>query len=117
VRQRVFLGDHPAHRHADEMEVADAEMVDQRLGVARHLRRGIGPLGPARLADAAIVEAQHAEAGVDQRGDLEGPRQQIVGKSVDEDDGFLGRVDAIDLVVDRDSVDFSCWQASLLGTG
>ena len=51
----------------------EAELVDQRLGVGGHLLGGVGPGGPVGLADAAIVEPQHAEAGIDQRGDLEAP--------------------------------------------
>ena len=73
-------------------KLVDAEPVDQRLGVVGQQLRGIGAGGPVALADAAIVEAQHAVAGLDQRGDLEAPRLQIVGKSVDEDDGLLGGV-------------------------
>ena len=57
------------------------------LASSASMLRGVGPGGLVALADAAIVEAQHAEAGIDQRRDLEAPGQQIVGKAVDEDDG------------------------------
>ena len=33
IGERVLLGDHPAHRHAHQVEAGDAEVVDQRLRV------------------------------------------------------------------------------------
>ena len=90
IGQRVLLGDHAAHRDAHQVEAGEAERVDQRLGVVGEQLRGVGTGRLVGLADAAIVEAQHAVAGLDERRDLEAPGHQVVGEAVDQDDGLLG---------------------------
>ena len=50
------LGDHPAHRRADDVGGVDAEVVEQPDGVGRHVAERVRRLGrtAARRADASI---------------------------------------------------------------
>jgi hypothetical protein len=88
VGQRVFLDDHPAHGHAEQVEPGDAEMIHQCLGVVGQQPGRVGPGGLAGLADTAVVEHQQPVAGLGQFGFLERPGLQVVGEPVDQDDGL-----------------------------
>ncbi len=65
--QRVRLRDHATHGDAHQVEVADAELVHKRLRVVGEQLGTVWALGGGALADPAVVEAQHAEAGVENR--------------------------------------------------
>ncbi len=99
---RVLLGDHASHGDADHVEVGDAEAVDERLRVLCEERRRVGPGRLVGRADPAVVEAQDAEPGLEQRRSLVAPALEVVGEAVDEHHR-LGAV-ALQAVVDRDAV-------------
>ncbi len=48
---RHGLGDHPAHRRADDVGPVDAEVVEQADGVVGHVRQRVGHLGQRRRHD------------------------------------------------------------------
>ena len=56
VGERQLLGDHPAHRDADDVGALDLERVEQRQRVAGHVGDRERQLGPAREPHAAVVE-------------------------------------------------------------
>ena len=74
MREREEGGDARAHRIAHDIGARDAEMIEQRAHVLRHVARVIGgrivELG--RVAMAAIVERDDAAAGARQRRDPAG---------------------------------------------
>ena len=119
------LGDHPAHRHTDDVGPPDAEHVEQagcvvghvvdrvvRLGAARgdggehHLtagRRRRGHLGGQ--TDVSIVEPDHAEApGHERLDELERPGDELAAESHHEQQR-LAVVVAVHVVLDADAVD------------
>ena len=110
VGDRVLLGDHAAHRDADQVEVGEPELVDQRLGVVGEQLRRVRA-GRRSTADAAVVEAQHAVAGAS-RSSIWNPRSPVVGQAVDQHDGLVAV--AFEPVVDVDAVDVMRSAFSLL---
>ena len=103
VGQGVLLGDHAAHGHAHQVEVADAERIDQRLRVVGEHPAGVGPGRLGAGPDAAVVEPEHPVAGAEEVVHLEGPGLQVVCQAVDQDDGL--RAVALQLVVHVDVID------------
>src|SRR5258705_10584314 len=91
---RVFLGDHPAHRDAEQVEALDAQRVHESGEILGHLRRAVRPGRSRRLPHAAVVVADHAIA-LGERGDLGLPRLLCVGEAIHEHER-LGTV-AVDL--------------------
>ncbi len=87
--QRDLLGDHAAHRDAAHVRTGDAEHVHEPHGVVGHHRRGVGSVGRVRLADAAIVEGDHAVLR-GEGGDLQAPREVIAAEAHDEHERVAG---------------------------
>jgi hypothetical protein len=89
VRERQVLGDHAAHRHADDVGAVGVEVVEQPDQVAGQVRQRVGghrpPVGPARevgdlagqdggTAVVAVVGGHGPEPGLVDRGEqLRGP--------------------------------------------
>ena len=82
---RRRLGDHPAHRRADQVSAVESEGVEQPDGVGGHVRQPVGRrrrvaeqrrahIGHGRIrqvgrqADVAVVEADHVQATGRERG-------------------------------------------------
>jgi hypothetical protein len=121
-----MLRDHPAHRRADDMRPPDAEMVEQRHAVRRHVGEAVGAAhrqadrrldehpfevrhagrGEARRqADIAIVVADGAKAVIVQRRDeLVGPERKLSAEPHHQQDRrrparplvLISDVDAVD---------------------
>src|SRR5207244_4716751 len=64
-----LLRDHPAQARAEDMGTADAGLVEHLEGVAGHRARRVRPGRLVRLADAAVVERDHAIALGEHRDD------------------------------------------------
>ena len=101
VARRQGLGDHPAHRDADDVRRREPQGVEQARGVPRHVaevvllrvkapggelghprrsRRGVG-----RAADVAVVEPDRGKAAGDQRvAERIRPRQQLLAEAHDQ---------------------------------
>jgi len=62
MAQRQFLGDHSAHRDADDVRGRKAQMIDQRGGVVRQHRDAVVHIRLFAQARAALIEGQHAKA-------------------------------------------------------
>jgi hypothetical protein len=115
------LGDHPAHRRADDVRLLDAEGVEHAHRVGRHVaervaraRRvageGGGEVGHGavldlrRQADVAVVVDDDVEAAVgEQLPEVGVPGDQLRAEPHDEQQRRIGRITG-GLVLDRDPV-------------
>ena len=97
------LGDHAAHRDADEVRVAVAEGVEQSDGVARHVAEVVlprvtaaaqdrhrvrrGEVGVRRAAHVAVVEADHPVSALGERcGEFRRPGVLLLTQAGDQHD-------------------------------
>ena len=116
-----LLGDHPAHRHTDDVSDGHVEVVEQRHGILGHVRQevvglrepsvgerleqrgpaGHRPLGLRRQADVPVVHPDDAEPALGQAvDDVAGPGHQL-GTQTHEEQHRLAVLGAVHLVLDR----------------
>jgi hypothetical protein len=125
IRQRHLLGDHAAHRGADQMRRGDAERVEQADHVVGHVAKlvgradgnaeesqlqqfGRGQAGAAAelggVADIAVVEPDHPEtAGRELLAELVVPKDHLGVQSHDHQH-WWGIVGAENLIAKLDAV-------------
>ena len=68
------LGDHAAHREAEQVDLVETERADERDGVLGHRLDGVRRLA-GRGTDAAVVEGDHLVLGGDA---VDDPRVPVV---------------------------------------
>ena len=117
------LGDHPTHGGSDQVELLDAQGVEQPDAVVGHVGDGVGrsPLEDhvgepgyrciyvGGEADVAVVVADHVVAGVGHRfTHLVPPRQHLGAESHDQQDRRIGLVPE-GLVCDLDAFTVRTW--------
>jgi len=91
VPKRQLLGDHSAHRHADDMDSLDAERVQQARSVVGHLLDRVRPGRLGAAADATVVEHDRAVA-LGEVGDLVEPRRGVGGEPHDQEERVAAAV-------------------------
>jgi hypothetical protein len=89
--QRDGLGHVPAHGEAEQVDVVQAERVDERTGVPCHALDGVGG-GAAAGADAGVVEKDHLASGCQGVGDRRVEVVQVPHEVLDQDDRPRGTV-------------------------
>ena len=118
MTDRDLLGDHPAHRGADDVGALDAEVVQEPDGVGCHVREEVAGAGQSaggdgsqqlpgrrrrcvddrRAADVAVVEADDPVAVLDEAVDQgHRPGDHLGRQAHDEQDGraVVGAVDVV----------------------
>ena len=84
------LGDHAAHREAEEVDLLETQRPDEGDGVVRHRLDGVGR-GAARGADAPVVEGDDPVLRGDAVDDSGVPVVQDGGQVGEEDHRDAGR--------------------------
>jgi hypothetical protein len=95
------LRDRAAHRDAEQVELADVEVVGERERVGGHVADLVRRVHPARLADIAVVEDDRAVAGRERR-HLEHPRRAARREALHADQRLA---DSLLLVVQPHGID------------
>ncbi len=97
VPDRVLLGDHPAHRRAEQVEPVEVERICEPVQVVGHLRGRVRAAGDGRAADAAVV-VRHDAVALRERRHLCRPALLRVGEAVHEHERLVAVT--VDAVVD-----------------
>jgi hypothetical protein len=134
VLQGHELGDHPAHRGADEVDAVQAEGVEQphrvagqvgecvgdTRGVAAQHRHDVGRAGVVEVRgepDVAVVEADDVQPPLGQAAaEVVGPPDHLGGQAHDEQDRWIAGL-AEGLVRDLDLADPGPLDAAVHGLG
>ena len=95
-----FLGDHPTHRMACDVDVLYADLVQQPGSVLGHLADAVGTVGGGTASHAPVVKGNYLEFFSKRRCHLR-PDRQVAGKTCDQQQRLAG---TFDFVVDVDAV-------------
>jgi hypothetical protein len=77
---------------ADQVELVEAECVEQRKQVLGELRRSVAPPRRAAPAEAPQIRREHAAAVPRERADKVAERPPVQRPTVDEDDRLAVRI-------------------------